>query len=53
MIQRMPSVLIAESRGDLALLLIVWQEHMLAVPVKINIRKLIHNGTRTLTKNNY
>jgi len=39
MTHKMQGVLIAESRGNLALLLIVWQEHMHGELVRINIRK--------------
>jgi hypothetical protein len=35
---------IAESKGDLALLLIVWQGHMHEVLVRINIRKKLTNN---------
>jgi len=44
MTQRMPSVPIVESRGSLALLLIVWQEHMHGELVRINIRKMTTNN---------
>jgi len=44
MIHQMQGVPIAESRGDLALLLIVWQGHMHGVRVNINIRKKLTNN---------
>jgi hypothetical protein len=44
MTHQMQGVLIAESRGNLALLLIVWQEHMHGELVRINIRKMTTNN---------
>jgi hypothetical protein len=44
MIHQKQGVPIAESKGDLALLLIVWQGHMHGELVRINIRKMTMNN---------
>ena len=44
MIHQKQGVPIAESKGDLALLLTVWQGHMHEELVRINIRKKLTNN---------